>query len=80
MKNNICAGLPPMVLFQGTIDRDVPPESVKAFVKAMRDAGNRCELHMYEGQTHLNWGENADDVLEKMIDFLVSIDYLEKDR
>jgi hypothetical protein len=34
----------------------------------------------FEGQTHLSWGANAEDVMEKMIAFLVSIDYLENDR
>jgi acetyl esterase/lipase len=69
-------GLPPAVMFQGTIDSDVPPWTARAFAQKMRDAGNRCDLHMYEGQTHLNWGDNAFDVLEEMDAFLESIGFM----
>ncbi len=75
--SHIKPGLPPSVMFQGTIDSDVPPWSVKAFAGKMRAAGNRCDLHIYEGQTHLNWGENAQDVLGKMDEFLKSIGFLD---
>jgi acetyl esterase/lipase len=76
--SHIKPGLPPSVMFQGTIDSDVPPWSVKAFAGKMRAAGNRCDLHVYEGQTHLNWGENSLDVLEKMDAFLKSIGFLDQ--
>jgi hypothetical protein len=55
----------------------VPFWSVKEFAKKMTAAGNRCDFHIYEGQTHLNWGDNARDVLEKMDKFLESIGYLD---
>ncbi|UCF05393.1 MAG: alpha/beta hydrolase [bacterium] len=74
---HIRPGFPPSVFFQGTADDTVPPWSVRQFVEGMVAAGNRCDLHMYEGQTHLRWGENADDVLGKMEAFLVSIGLLE---
>ena len=67
--------LSPMVFFQGTADDTVPAWSVQAFVKKSQAIGNRCDLHLYEGQTHLNWGKNADDVLKKMDIFLESIGY-----
>jgi acetyl esterase/lipase len=70
-------GLPPSVMFQGTKDDVVPLWSVKEFAKKMTAAGNRCDLHIYEGQTHLNWGDNARDVLEKMDKFLESIGYMD---
>ena len=69
-------GLPPSIFFQGTDDDTVPYESVVEYVSKSRAARNRCDLEVYEGQTHLNWGENAKDVLKKMDNFLVSIGYL----
>jgi acetyl esterase/lipase len=68
--------LPPMVFFQGTADDTVPAWSVEAFVKKSQEIGNHCDLHMYEGQTHLGWGENAEDVLQKMAAFLESIGFI----
>jgi acetyl esterase len=70
------AGFPPAIMFQGTADDTVPPWTAEAFAKRMRAAGNRCDLHMYEGQTHLNWGENAADVLQKMDAFLRSLGFM----
>ena len=70
-------GLPPSIIFQGTADDVIPLWSVKEFAKKMTAAGNHCDLHIYEGQTHLNWGDNETDVLEKMDRFLESIGYLD---
>ena len=70
-------GLPPSIFFQGTADDTVPYKSVVEYVSKSEAAGNRCDLEVYEGQTHLNWGENAKDVLKKMDAFLVSIGYLQ---
>lgn len=69
-------GLPPAIFFQGTADDTVPYKSVEEYVSKSRAAGNRNDLEVYQGQTHLNWGENAKDVLKKMDEFLVSIGYL----
>jgi len=69
---------PPAIIFQGTADDQVPVWTVKEFDKKMRAAGNRCELNIYEGQIHLNWGKNNKDVLQKMDNFLISLGYLEK--
>lgn len=68
--------LPPSIIFQGTADDIIPLWSVKEFAKKMTAAGNRCDLHIYEGQTHLDWGDNARDVLEKMDKFLESVGYI----
>ncbi|UCG52810.1 MAG: alpha/beta hydrolase [Candidatus Latescibacterota bacterium] len=74
---HIKPGLPPSIVFQGTMDDQVPPRTVQEFVSEMKKAGNRCDLHIYEGQTHLEWGKNGDDVLAKMDQFLISIGFLE---
>jgi acetyl esterase/lipase len=73
-------GLPPAIFFQGTVDDTVPHKSVESYVKKARAMGNRCDLELYEGQTHLNWSENSNDVLRKMDAFLVSLGYLKEDR
>ncbi len=73
-------GLPPAIFFQGTVDDTVPHKSVESYVEKARAMGNRCDLELYEGQTHLNWSKNSNDVLRKMDAFLVSLGYLNKDR
>lgn len=76
--SHIRPGLPPCVFFQGTNDDTVSPDAVKDFVGKMKDAGNRCDLHLFEGQTHLGWDKsgNEADVLAKMDAFLESIGFL----
>ncbi len=74
---HVRSGLPPSIIFQGTADNQVPVWSVKQFAKKMEAAGNRCELNIYEGQTHLGWGDNAKDVYAKMDKFLASLGYFE---
>lgn len=71
-------GLPPSIIFQGTNDDTVPFWMAQVFAKTMQRAGNRCYLHLYKDQTHLGWGKNSEDVLQKMDAFLKSIGYLEK--
>jgi acetyl esterase/lipase len=73
---HIRADLPPSIIFQGTADHLIPLWSVKEFVKNMKAVGNRCELNLYEGQTHLGWGDNGIDVMNKMDAFLASIGYI----
>jgi acetyl esterase/lipase len=70
-------GLPPAIFFQGTADDTVTYNSVVEYVSKSLAAGNRNDLEVYQGQTHLNWGENVKDVLKKMDEFLVSIGYLQ---
>lgn len=73
----IRSGLPPSIIFQGTADNIIPLWSVKQFANKMKAAGNRCELNIYEGQTHLGWGENVKDVYAKMDKFLESLGYFD---
>jgi len=78
--SHIRPGLPPCIIFQGTADNTVPFWTVKKFTEKTKAAGNRCDLHVYEGQAHLGWGENTKDVLTKMDAFLESIGYLNLDK
>lgn len=45
-------GLPPTILFHGDADKTVPYANAVAFEKAMRAAGNRCELVTLHGVGH----------------------------
>jgi acetyl esterase/lipase len=46
-------GLPPTIILQGSTDSVTPLPGVKRFCDRMIAAGNRCELHVYEGFGHL---------------------------
>ncbi len=42
----------PVAVFQGSVDRVVPPAQSDAIVAALRDNGIPCEYHLYEGEGH----------------------------
>ena len=44
--------LPPALVLHGTADTTVPFKQVEAFAKAMKDAGNVCEVEAFEGRGH----------------------------
>jgi acetyl esterase/lipase len=46
-------GLPPTLILQGDVDTVTPLAGARRFCDRMRDAGNVCELHVYEGFGHL---------------------------
>jgi acetyl esterase/lipase len=80
--HNIRKGLPPTVVFFGSKDSCVPVATIQAFEKQMVDAGNVCENHLYEGESHgffhINKGGRKmfEDVLVKVDTFLVKHGYL----
>lgn len=57
---HVRAGLPPTIIFHGTADTTVPFATVEEFTKAMRAAGNECELVPYEGRKHAFFNAGAD--------------------
>jgi len=76
-------GVPPCIIFHGTTDRTVPFESVERFSKAMKEAGNVCELVPFEGKGHgfFNYGRDEDNssfnkTIEETDRFLTSLGYL----
>lgn len=74
------ADLPPSIMFFGT--EDFLLDGSKYFHRKMLAAGNRCELKLYEGQSHgfFNYGKNKNqpfvETLQAADDFLVSLGYL----
>jgi acetyl esterase/lipase len=50
--HNVSEDDPPAVVFLGSADNLIPVETARRFERAMEEAGNRCETHIYEGQPH----------------------------
>lgn len=50
--HHVRSGLPPMIAFHGTFDDQVPIWTLQFFREEMEKAGNRFELHRYEGRRH----------------------------
>jgi acetyl esterase len=46
-------GLPPTVIIQGRTDTVTPLVGAQRFCDRMREASNRCDLHVYDGVGHL---------------------------
>jgi len=80
--HHVKKGEPPSTIFHGKADTTVPYPTVEAFAIKMTNAGNRCELEGYEGQTHgfFNFGRANNEYFEKTLkrtdQFLVSLGYL----
>lgn len=50
--HHVRAGIVPTLLLHGSEDKTVPLENVKRFAKLMKEAGNRCDLEIYQGRGH----------------------------
>ena len=79
--HNVRAGAPPAIVFVGTQDDLLPVKTVLAFQQAMRDAGAKCEVKVYEGQKHgfFNYRDDNRYYRDTMIaadEFLASIGWL----
>lgn len=70
-------GLPPMALLHGTEDETVPYWTIEEFTAEMQQAGNRCELHAYEGAGHLFHVDNREHFLGVIEEFLISLAYID---
>lgn len=51
--DHVRSGLPPTIILQGRTDTVTPLPGVERFCDRMREAGNRCDLHVYDGVGHL---------------------------
>ncbi len=50
--HNVSRDDPPAIVFLGTKDNLIPVATLERFRAAMRQAGVRCDLHLYEGEGH----------------------------
>ena len=79
---SVAKGDPPTLVLHGKADTTVPYAMAEAFCKAMKDAGNRCELVGYEGRPHgfFNYTRSRKDFTNTvwhMDRFLESLGFLE---
>lgn len=76
---NVRKGLPPTIIFLGTNDNLISEEVMKEYREKMIEKGNRCELVLYDGQTHGFFNnKNGNDfffyaTFYEMINFLCSL-------
>jgi acetyl esterase len=80
--HNIKNGAPPTIIFLGTNDNLIPVETAKYCQKVMEKVKSRCELHLYEGQTHGFFSYKNFEYYKKTVSeadkFLQSLNYLNK--
>jgi acetyl esterase/lipase len=82
-------GMPPTVILQGDVDTVTPLAGARLFCDQMKAAGNRCELHVYEGFGHLftpagtrddDWPKPdpkiSADASRKADEFLISLGFI----
>ena len=80
--HNVSKGAPPTLVIHGKADTTVPYWTAEAFAKAMKEAGNRCELAGYDGQQHgfFNFGRGDGkhfiETVRRADQFLASLGYL----
>ena len=50
--HNVTTHAAPTIVFLGTKDKLIPAAMIEEFATTLREAGARCDLHLYEGQGH----------------------------
>src|SRR5262245_52307910 len=75
---NISSDDPPTAIFIGRNDRLIPTSTVERFAANMKQAGVRCDLHIYDGQGHgfFNSDPYRTITLVEADKFLTSLGYL----
>lgn len=86
---HVRAALPPTVIVTGRQDTVTPLRGVQVFADRMQAAGNRCELHVFDGVGHLFTPAGTPDdgypkpdpavesaAFAKLDEFLVSVGYM----
>ncbi len=76
--HRVKAGLPPMLIFHGTADNNVPFSTAQAFTEKMQRAGNQVSFYPIPDAPHFLWFHPAyQQVAEKAkADFLRRLNYL----
>ncbi|MEE9368467.1 MAG: alpha/beta hydrolase [Pontiella sp.] len=74
---NLKKGTPPTIIFLGTKDDLIPVATAETYKSLMEANGDRCDLHLYEGQPHsfFNKAKYTETVREMDL-FLVSLGWL----
>ncbi|MEI6865459.1 alpha/beta hydrolase [Flavicella sp.] len=81
--HNIKKGTPPTIFFLGGIDKLIPVSTAYEYKKRMEALGSRCDVFIYEGQSHGFFNKGKQDADRCYIEttreadlFLISIDIL----
>lgn len=81
--HNIKNDAPPTVIFLGTKDKLIPVKTIKEYQHKMKQAGARCDVHLYKDQGHgfFNYKRNPQNpyfnsTLYETDLFLISLGYL----
>lgn len=78
--HRVKVGAPPTLILHGTADRTTPYKGAKAFVEAMHQAGNRCDLVPHEGGGHgylQTTPQLFDEAMQQTEEFLRSLKLLD---
>ncbi len=81
--HNIKKGAAPTIVFLGTNDKLIPVETAKQYQQKMQEIGSRCDLILYEGQSHgfFNYSPKRDkkyynETVDEAVKFLTSLGYI----
>jgi acetyl esterase len=80
--HNVRPGAPPTAFFLGSADTLIPVSTACRFQDLMREAGSRCDLHVYAGQPHgfFNFRDGMNPcyfaTVRAMDEFLSSVGFL----
>ncbi|MDN5212947.1 alpha/beta hydrolase [Fulvivirgaceae bacterium BMA12] len=78
--HNLDKGAPPTIVFLGTNDVLIPVETAEYYKKVMEKIGSRCELRLYEGESHGFFNYKNIEYYKKTVleadKFLQSLGYL----
>ena len=80
--DNIRKGAPPTIVFLGSKDKLIPVSTAEKYKAKMKDAGSRCDNHVYEGAGHgfFNLGRAGgyyEKTVTEMDKFLASLGWIE---
>jgi len=76
--HNISPDDPPTTIFIGRSDRLIPTATIERFAANMKEAGVRCDLHIYDGEGHGFFNSNPSQTITliEADKFLTSLGYL----
>lgn len=74
--HHIDAAVPPSLILVGSHDPEVPVATVEAYCEAVQAAGGRCEIALYEGESHgfFNKPRMRDATNQRILEFLSVLD------